>query len=75
MIEPKLEGVMTVQKNKKLIAVVYHNTDNHSQEFYKCEKMGVEEIKNLLEDSNGISIKDEKNTTGSDGEDEFEHVL
>lgn len=51
MIKPELEGLLTIKdKEEELIAVVHNSKRN--QTFYSVKKMGVDEIKQLLEKAN-----------------------
>lgn len=53
MIKPELIGVLTVSTNDdELIAVVHNDSKTHNQVFYSVKKMGVDEIKQLLEKAN-----------------------
>jgi len=45
-----LEGVLKITKNNELLAIVHHDTRKRSQVFYACSEMGVEDIKQLLEE-------------------------
>jgi predicted RNA-binding protein len=47
-----LEGVLKVMKNGELVAVVHNDMGERSQIFYACKRMGIEDIKILLESIN-----------------------
>lgn len=47
----ELMGVLTIKKDNELKAVVYNNLKKRSQVFYKVTEMGVDEIKDLLDDN------------------------
>lgn len=53
MIKPELVGVLTIQdKSNELVAVVYNDLKTRNQTFYSVKKMGVDDIKSLLEKAN-----------------------
>ncbi len=53
MIKPELIGVLTVKdKGDELVAIVHNDEKTHHQVFYSVKKMGVEDIKQLLESAN-----------------------
>lgn len=53
MIKPQLEGVLTIQDtDNNLIAVVHNDLHTRNQVFYSVKKMGIDDIKQLLEKAN-----------------------
>ena len=49
----KLEGVLTISKNNQLEAICYLDQKTHNNILFKVSKLGMEDIKNLLESISG----------------------
>lgn len=50
------DKVLTITKNGRLAAVVVNDTVAHTPTFYKVEKMGMDEVKDLLNNENDKNL-------------------